>query len=129
MIQSGLRHIRQKRDQWHWRFERLLSNTLLSRVDKVKVQVSQLNNNLLNIFKIYINEKQHKIHWLSAQLTALNPKAILNRGYSITRSLPDEIVIYSPDQVSINENIEVLLAQGTLLCQVERKSANGKKDI
>jgi len=57
----------------------------------------------------------------AAMLDALNPKAILQRGYSITRTLPDRSVIRSVNRVSIDQNLEILLGRGKLTVTVAEK--------
>jgi exodeoxyribonuclease VII large subunit len=47
-------------------------------------------------------------------LDALNPMAILERGYSITRTLPDRSVVRSAKKVTIDQNLEILLGHGQL---------------
>jgi exonuclease VII large subunit len=55
------------------------------------------------------------------QLAALNPLNVLRRGYSIVRSLPKKQVVKTSKSVSINQNVEIQLSAGTLLCRVEGK--------
>jgi exodeoxyribonuclease VII large subunit len=51
----------------------------------------------------------------------LNPSAILNRGYSITRTIPDGSVVRDARRVNLEQNLEVLLAKGSIRCRVKRK--------
>jgi exodeoxyribonuclease VII large subunit len=59
----------------------------------------------------------------------MNPLAILKRGYSVTRSHPDGRIIMHPEQVSLHQEVEVLLAGGFLLCGVNRKSTYGEENV
>ena len=54
-------------------------------------------------------------------LEALNPMAILQRGYSITRTLPARSVVRSTRQVKIEQKLEVLLGKGQLTVTVNEK--------
>ena len=54
-------------------------------------------------------------------LEALNPMAILQRGYSITRTLPARSVVRSTRQVKIKQKLEVLLGKGQLTVTVNEK--------
>jgi exodeoxyribonuclease VII large subunit len=56
-----------------------------------------------------------------AKLEVLSPAAILARGYSITRTIPEQKVIRDTDSVYLNQDLEVMLAKGTLLCRVKGK--------
>ncbi len=73
--------------------------------------------------------KSAQLKELLARLETLNPIAILERGYSITRTIPDLKVVMDPKTVSIDQNLQVLVAKGTLTCRVKDKSENGPKDI
>ena len=51
-------------------------------------------------------------------LTAVNPRAVLNRGYSIVRSRPAGELIYASKQTAVGEALEILLAEGSIGCEV-----------
>ena len=58
---------------------------------------------------------------LSAKLHMLNPGAILARGYSITRTIPEAAVVRDPQDVFIDQDLEVMVAKGSFICSVKRK--------
>ena len=58
-------------------------------------------------------------------MQALNPVAILARGYSITRTIPAKTVVKDPGTVSLNQDLEVMVALGRLYCRVKGKSSDG----
>jgi exodeoxyribonuclease VII large subunit len=66
---------------------------------------------------------------LCIQLETLSPIAILKRGYSITRTIPDLDLVFDPKMVSIEQDLEVMVAKGTLTCRVKGKSENGPENI
>ena len=96
---------------------------------KSRMKLEQMNENLLKSFTIYNNPKKVKIRELSAALAALNPLAILARGYSVTRTIPQAAVIKDSRRVSVDQDLEILLAQGALVCRVKGKMNNGKKNV
>ena len=63
------------------------------------------------------------------RMEALNPLAILRRGYSVTRTLPALAVVTRPDQVDVGTEIETLVADGRLLCTVKGKSSHGQENV
>ncbi len=73
-------------------------------------------------------QKDNRIQQLAATLSALNPASVLNRGYSIARTLPDKKVILDARTVNIQDPIEIILAQGRVLTRVE-KTIHGKDHI
>jgi len=51
-------------------------------------------------------------------LTAVNPNAVLSRGYSIVRSRPAGELIYASKQTAVGQALEILLAEGSIGCEV-----------
>jgi len=98
-------------------------------VYKYKERVDILRYNIQYYFRIYYKIKSEKIEALTSKLHALSPTAILARGYSITRTIPDKSIVRSSESVEIGQNLDILLARGSLVCRVGRKSINGQKDI
>lgn len=68
---------------------------------------------LLNTMRQRTREKALILDRLTSQLRALSPKAVLERGYSITRR-PDGHVLTRPGEVQPGDRITTLLAGGTL---------------
>lgn len=64
--------------------------------------------------------RQSLANW-QGKLTALDPKAILNRGYSLTRKLPEGNLVRKIAQVTAGDQAEVLVSDGRLLCRIESK--------
>jgi exodeoxyribonuclease VII large subunit len=52
------------------------------------------------------------------RLRALSPHAILERGYSITRRLPDREVVRDACRLRRGDSVELLLARGSAVCDV-----------
>ncbi len=129
LIGTALRGIRQHHDMLNWRTQTLLAGSPLSMIHKLKEKLNQIDYNSFTLLNININLNWSKIREWSARLNALNPAAILDRGYSITRTIPEAIVVRDPDDVFIHQNLEVMVAKGALICRVERKSTDGNEDI
>jgi len=62
----------------------------------------------------YLDGRKRDIHSLSDRLESLSPLSILNRGYSITRKLPDMAIIKDSNQVKPGNKINILLGKGAL---------------
>ncbi|MEJ2100521.1 MAG: exodeoxyribonuclease VII large subunit [Desulfobacterales bacterium] len=121
--------LNRKKEQLSWRSDRLFSNRFIPRVHNFNKVIEQYEYNLLKTYNIIKNFKSAQLRELTARLETLNPIAILERGYSITRTIPDLKVVFDPKSVSINQNLQVLVAKGTLTCRVKDKSGNGPKNI
>ena len=50
----------------------------------------------------------------------LSPLSVLNRGYSITRILPEKRILRDTSGVRKKDEVHVLLAKGELECRVEK---------
>ena len=103
------------------RIERLNANSPLIKITNYKDKLQQRYGNLFIYIKIQLDKKRFKLRELSAKLYTLNPDAILARGYSITRTIPDAMVIRDPKEVYISQELEVMVAKGAFICSVKRK--------
>ncbi len=111
----------QWRERLEWRVERLNANNPLIHINKLNEELAQEYDNLLIYIKISLSEKYFLLRELTSRLNALSPNAILARGYSIARTIPDAVVVRDQQEVSIGQDLEVLLAKGSIICSVKGK--------
>ena len=90
-------------------------------VASMQEQVNTLHDASIRQINRLLREGQTAISKNVSMLAALNPMAILNRGYSITRTLPDRSVVRGAGQVSIDQHLEILLGRGRLTVTVAEK--------
>ncbi len=90
-----------------------------------KQKHKQLILNMLKSILLLIRNNKWKNEVLVSRLKALNPMAVLDRGYSITRKLPQRSIIMDTRQVDINDQVEITLASGTLTGRIEGKDGDG----
>ena len=121
--------IRREREHLVLWENRLAANTPRILLKKTKAQHEQAFSNLIKSLIIYKHSRQIRIRELTAKLEALNPLAILARGYSVTRTIPDAMIVKDSQLVALDQALEVMLAKGRLLCRVQGKINDGKKDI
>jgi exodeoxyribonuclease VII large subunit len=121
LIRSYKNRDLQWRERLEWRVERLNANNPLIHINKLNEELAQEYDNLLIYIKISLNEKHFLLRELTSRLNALSPNAILARGYSIARTIPDAVVVRDPQEVSIGQDLEVLLAKGSIICSVKGK--------
>ena len=129
-LNRTLRH-RILRERQHLEFwdDRLSANNPINKFNEIKLKLDKNNYNLYKTFKIYIKLNQIKLRAQVAKLQTLNPVAILSRGYSITRTIPAKTVVKDPETVSLNQDLEIMVALGQLYCRVKGKSNDGKKNL
>jgi exodeoxyribonuclease VII large subunit len=66
-----------------------------------------------------LRAKQHRLGSASGTLNALSPLATLQRGYSITRLLPERKLLQDAGQVQRGDRLETRLANGTIISTVD----------
>jgi len=121
LIRTFKKNILQQNERLEWRRDRLNSHNPLIYTKKGNEKLEQNYNNLLTYIKICLNKNKFLLRELNARLYALNPKAILARGYSITRTIPDAVIVRNTKQVKIGQDLEVMVSKGSLICRVKRK--------
>ncbi|MDP2862432.1 MAG: exodeoxyribonuclease VII large subunit [Desulfobacterales bacterium] len=113
--------INQLRERTEWKNDKILFNNPIKYIIKHNEHIKNMLSNMLITMNIMINNCRHILNESSAKLNALNPKAILQRGYSITRTIPDKHIVIDSNNVMIGQNLEVVVAKGSIICSVERK--------
>jgi exodeoxyribonuclease VII large subunit len=121
---KNMENLRQvKRDHWAWKSETLYLNAPLNRINILKSNIYITYSNLQNILNNYYDKKRSAIDVLQARLQDLNPRAILARGYSITRCASGSIVRSAHD-VAIGQSLQVILYKGHLGVTVDMKNSD-----
>jgi exodeoxyribonuclease VII large subunit len=122
-------HIQHTTDRLGWLVHRLDTGSPLAQIQKIDYKFELINGNLFKVLSKIISTNIFIIREITTKLNALNPLSILDRGYSITRTLTEKRIVKHPDQVSLKDDVEVLLAGGTLLCNIQGKSTHGKENV
>ena len=122
--------IGQHRERLAWRTESLMANSPMIRVAVLHEKLGQLRHGLIRFFVAETEKKKFRLREVSARLNALNPSAILDRGYSITLTVPDETIVRDVSGISEGQELIVKVAGGIIHCRVEGTTANaGKTDF
>lgn len=97
---------------------------LLSPLERVKRQRERLRDGALALQSSMSHRLalwRGDLRTAAARLDSLSPLAILARGYSVCRRLPDLSILTRAASVAEGERVEVLLHQGGLICRVEEQ--------
>lgn len=121
-------HARRKREDLAWRVERLHANNPLFRMRGHRDKIESLRRRLASAVKSRLEGKKAQFRESEARLRALSPAAILARGYSIARTVPEGKILRNADSARVGREIEVTLAKGALQCRVEGKKAYAETD-
>ena len=122
-------HLRRENERWSGLARRLQASSPIHKTQKVKLELQRLNYNISTSFKIMIEKNQSSLREACAKLEALNPMAVLRRGYSVARRLPDGRVVTDPNHVALGQDLEVMVAEGSLFCNVKGTSRHGKEKL
>ncbi|OQY54081.1 MAG: exodeoxyribonuclease VII large subunit [Desulfobacteraceae bacterium 4572_88] len=98
------------------------------RIQDMRLMADDLTARLIRVFRNDMRQRREQLSWRVNQLKALSPTAILERGYSITRTVPGSVVLMDSHRVSKGQQLEVMLAKGGLICRVEGKTEDGQTD-
>jgi exodeoxyribonuclease VII large subunit len=98
----------------------LLLHSPLNVMVSIKQRLDFQRNSLGYAMNSCLGEKKMSFSLLEKRIKDLSPLSILKRGYSITRRLPEKIVLRDASDVKRGEQVQVLLAKGGLECRVEK---------
>ncbi len=113
--------VQYKRETLLWKKDKLIYNNPSKLIQQKRDKLNNLNDQLKLELLTLLDRKKSKINEINGKLTTLNPTAILERGYSITRTIQDSKIIKNSDKVKIGEDLEILVAKGRIKCRVEEK--------
>jgi len=90
------------------------------RIDQNRQRIDTLQMRLQESMTRLVADKNGILNLLAAKLDLLSPLAILGRGYSLTYDTEGNL-LRSTEQVKVDEQIRIRLAEGSLRCQVLEK--------
>ncbi|MCU0540164.1 MAG: exodeoxyribonuclease VII large subunit [Desulfobacterales bacterium] len=122
-------YLRRKKEHLDGIRRRLMHVSPAVQCEKFKIKLIYKIEKLFNsIYKI-ISMKTSPYREAAARLASLDPMAILRRGYSVTRRLPDQAVVTDPGQVAVDQAIEVMVFRGTIRADVKGVMRHGKEEF
>ena len=104
--------------QQHSRLEQIQSRLLNRNPDKMaaeyKAKLKLLKSNILHFIRIATYRNSERVKAAQAVLRAVDPHSVLNRGYSITRTVPHGKVVMDARTVHRGQPLEIQLAKGQI---------------
>ena len=83
-------------------------------------EIDYLKERMISAYKNNILIKTNLLEKTKLKLDLMNPNNILNKGYSIVKK--DNKIIKSIKDIKINDNINIILSDGTILSEVKGKN-------
>ncbi len=97
---------------------RLNRESPIRRIERERQQVDALSSRTERGLAHTLSLCRSQLATLSGRLTALNPRAVLRRGYAIVQ-LDDGTLVRSTEQLVVNTRITTRLAHGSAISRVE----------
>ncbi len=117
------------RERLEWQKEKLIYHSPRDYVDRLQEKIERFGDQLHTVYQMVVSAERTRLREYVAQLSGLNPAAILSRGYSITRTLPELSIVKDSAAVAFGQHLEITLAKGSLGCDVKERFEDGKKII
>jgi len=86
----------------------------LDRLAQARQRLDDLAQRLVELALNRARDRRQRFESSTARLEALNPKAVLARGYSIVKRIRDGRIVVRPGQVRPNEQVRIDLSEGRL---------------
>ena len=107
------------------RFSSLLSSYVLrypeERLFQYKQEIDDFSERMERTCSHILELLTERLANLSGKLNMLSPLATLSRGYSYTLKLPQRTLITNARRVRPHDKVEVKLAKGAMICEVEKR--------
>jgi exodeoxyribonuclease VII large subunit len=129
LIRAMMNQVHMRRERLAWRYDKLSYNNPRTYVTKLKDKLYITMSLLQQSIRVCVSERQAMLREFNAKLDSLNPTAILSRGFSITRTLPETAIVRDSAAVSLGQALEIVLAKGSLTCGVKERFKNGQKIV
>ena len=97
-------------------------------LDKKRTDLASSEVRFTNAFERHISDKRSELSKISAKMTALNPLAVLSRGYGAVYG-KDGNVISSVEGIGVGEEFSVEMCDGSVKAsavEIKKKSKSGK---
>ena len=101
---------------------RLLHQNPAGKINERKILLKNIQKDLFNNLSGRLAALKERLRKNSAVLESLNPLGVLQRGYSITRSMESGMIIRQAVDLSIGEDVNIQLARGNFNAKIEKIS-------
>jgi len=132
-MRISLDHLRTVRRQaWIHLASRLGQQNPRSRVAEGRASLEASGKALNAVRERQAERLRNRVHSAMALLDSLSPLAVLGRGYSITRRLPDGYILRRAENVVAGQEVAILLSAGSLhaiITKIFKEQSDGQGKI
>ena len=129
LVNATRRFMDLQKERLNWRTKRLHMNSPAHRIVSFSERRRHLHSRLAASIEALIRSHRSTLTERTGRMQALSPTAVLSRGYSITRTIPDKTVVTDAGRLACGQTIEILLWKGSLICRIERKDTDVQKNV
>jgi len=104
-------------------FSQILEEDICSMLEIYRGRCDAARDTIISSMTYRINLWKGEVERLANMLDAVNPLAILKRGYSISIKMPEEKVIKSVANVKREDDMKVIVSDGEIFCEVKETRA------
>jgi exodeoxyribonuclease VII large subunit len=116
---SAKQGLRRQQDRFRFQQGGLLLRNPARRLEEHSQKISQVMRRLTVSLQKELRFSRQRIEGILARLFTLSPLGVLERGYSITRSLPSREIVRRADCLGRNTLVNVKVHQGEFTARVE----------
>ncbi len=96
----------------------------MDRVREQRQRLDELSGRIEMLTRHQLEARRESFRGLAATLDALSPLAVLGRGYSITRKLPEGKIVRSVNELTEGNQVEILFGDGFAAGHITDVAAN-----
>ena len=132
-VDEKMRALLERKLEYYWqKMDHIQDRFALQRPDAFINRMTDLNTHLISALKqsilMKLQSRFGQLETLLAELTVLNPKSILDRGYAIATADSGKI-IHSPNELKTGELFRLQLAKGIISARKEKNTDTHQKKV
>jgi len=104
----------------------------LQKINRAVLVVGGLKKTMVEQFQHCVSIRRQRLHKNMAMLDVLSPLAVLDRGYSITRRMPDGAIVRQVMSVTAGDHVRVRVSSGSFNAEVRetyQEKEEGRDEI
>ena len=99
---------------------RLRHQSPARQINEKNILLKNIQKDIFNNFSYHIAVLKEKLQKNSAILESLSPLGVLQRGYSITRSMDSGMIVRQANAMNVGEDVNIQLARGNFNAKIEK---------
>lgn len=115
--------LQQRAERARWQLDRLADKRCFARpIERIRdheARLDDLQQRMQRAMRGCLQQSRQRLDAAAGQLDALSPLSVLNRGFSLTKRLPDGDLVRDVQSLQPGDRLSTLLASGEIISRVE----------